>query len=97
MPRNAAVTRNIVDAASGTSGASVAAPAASQDAQPSSGAGANTITLELTRDDAIAAWTSLVQRCGGAQAAFEALVLLPSALQAAGIDPGSYMRCRNPR
>lgn len=96
MPRNAAVTRNTIDAASGTAAAS---PASMHDADAAAvaDAGANTITLALTHADAIAAWTALVQRCGGAQAAFEALVLLPSALQAAGIDPGSYMRCRSPR
>lgn len=43
----------------------------------------------------IATWEALVARCGSTQAAFEALVLLPDAMRAAGIDPDPHLR-RNP-
>ena len=50
------------------------------------------IAVHLTQPASIAAWTALVERCGGAQAAFEALVLLPAALEGAGIDTARFLR-----
>ena len=56
-----------------------------------------TVAVSLSHAETIDAWDALVARCGSMQAAFEALVLLPDALEAAGIDPGAYLRCRTPR
>lgn len=55
------------------------------------------VAVTLSGDDCIAAWEALVQRCGGPQAAFEALVLLPAALHAAGIDPERFLQARRLR
>ena len=54
------------------------------------------LALTLTRPESIAAWNALVARCGSAQAAFEALVLLPEAMHGAGFDPDPYLcqRCK---
>lgn len=56
-----------------------------------------TVAVSLHHPDSIAAWDALVARCGGAQAAFEALVLLPAALEAAGIDAEVWLRGRGLR
>lgn len=56
-----------------------------------------TVAVSLAHEDTITAWDALVGRCGSTQAAFEALVLLPGALEAAGIDPAAYLRCRTHR
>lgn len=56
-----------------------------------------TIAVQLSQPESIAAWDALVERCGSAQGAFEALVLLPAALQGAGIDPEVWLRGRGVR
>lgn len=49
------------------------------------------VALTLTQPASIAAWNALVARCGSAQAAFEALVLLPQAMRGAGFDPDLHL------
>ena len=49
------------------------------------------VALTLAHPASIAAWNSLVARCGSAQAAFEALVLLPEAMRGAGFDPDVHL------
>ena len=52
------------------------------------------LALTLTHPESITAWNALVDRCGSAQAAFEALVLLPEAMRGAGFDPDPHLnRC----
>lgn len=94
MPRHAAISRTAAAPAPGTSGAT---STPSSHPAPQAPAAPDTVTLALSPDGTLSAWNALVQRCGSAQAAFEALVLLPAALEAAGIDPCLYMRCRQSR
>lgn len=52
------------------------------------------LALTLTHPASIAAWEALVARCGSPHAAFEALILLPEAMRAAGFDPDVHL-CRD--
>lgn len=49
------------------------------------------IAVTLSHPHSVTAWDGLVERCGSAQAALEALVLLPAAMRGAGLDPDSYL------